>query len=228
MLRMLPVAAALAVVVSTGYAHGLWTDRWTTSRALEEAIARLDRVPMTIGDWRGQADTLDARALTAAGIKGYLVRSYVNARDGKEVRLLIVAGRPAPISEHPPDVCYLGNGFKLESPSVRYTPPVEPARSDTFWLGRFRKQRAGVTTRLRILWSWNASGAWVAPDNPRLAFAGYRSLYKMYVISQEALGDKQPDDRSGDEFVRELMPELQKALFSSPGATPRITEAGDL
>lgn len=213
MMRMLPAAAALAVVVSTGIAQGVWTNRWSRSRELDQAITRLDRVANRIGDWTGRDAPIDAQELKAAGIDGHLLRRYENSADGSAATILLVAGRPGPISVHTPEVCYAGAGYRPEAAPTRYRPESGLPHPAEFWMGRFREGRSAAPMRLRILWAWGSRGTWSAPAEARLAFAPRRSLYKLYVISESAPGDDRPD-AAADAFVHELMPELQRALFS--------------
>ena len=41
MTRILPAAAALAVLAATGLLHGRMTDRWAASGAVADAVARM-------------------------------------------------------------------------------------------------------------------------------------------------------------------------------------------
>src|SRR5262249_17157007 len=53
MIRTCAVVSAFAVVILSGFVHGLWTDRWRVAPEISEAAARLPRLPWTLGDWRG-------------------------------------------------------------------------------------------------------------------------------------------------------------------------------
>jgi hypothetical protein len=48
--RALPIATAPALVIAAGLVRGQWTRRWATSHAVEVALTRLERVPVTLGD----------------------------------------------------------------------------------------------------------------------------------------------------------------------------------
>lgn len=215
MSRFLLPLAALALIISSGVVSGLWTGRWSTSRELEARVAELGRVPMTIGDWQGQAQTIDPRTLEAGEISGYLLRRYENRRDGRVVSVLLVCGRPGPISVHTPEVCYSGSGYQPAAPAVRRS--VEAgmaARPDEFWALELGKPGPVLPDRLRILYSWNAGGGWTASGQPRLEFAGSPVLDKLYVVHRltEAVGGDR--DETEVEFAKQLLPELRKCLFS--------------
>lgn len=212
-LRLLPQLMAVVIVVSSGVVHGIWTGRWSRSDELGTHVAALDRVPMTIGDWEGRAMPLDRRTMEHGGIAGYLMRSYENRRGGGAVTLLIVCGRPGPIAVHTPEVCYGGAGYEPSAPRAKL--PVRAAssaRPDEFWALGLSKQGSARPDHLRILYAWNAGGPWTASGSPRLDFAGSPALYKLYLVRQVARpDDRRPDDPSA-EFLRQLLPELDKSL----------------
>jgi hypothetical protein len=215
-MRTFLLALAAAVVILDGYVHGLWTNRWKTSVELEQAVTRLDRVPMTVGDWRGRALTLGAREVEVAEFAGYLHRQYQRP-DGSTVTVLLACGRPGPLSVHTPDICYGGAGFAEAEPAVKHAaqggqlaPPAE------FWKGKFSKQDALVPAHMRVLWSWHAQGAWQAADRPRWSFAGLPVLHKMYVTCPLTSGDDRQEDAVCAEFLAVFLPELEKALFTKP------------
>ena len=51
-----PGLVALSLVIATAIVTGQWANRWKTSHELESAAARLDRLPLMIGDWAGRAE----------------------------------------------------------------------------------------------------------------------------------------------------------------------------
>ena len=104
---------AICIIVATGTVHGFKFDRWGVSRELEAARSRVDRVPMTIGSWKGGPSNFDRRAMLAVGLEGFISRGYKNDATGKSVSLLLMCGRPGPVSVHTPEICYPGAGFEL-------------------------------------------------------------------------------------------------------------------
>lgn len=214
--RALPFATALVLVVAAGLAHGRLIQRWSRSHAVEAAAARLGRVPMILGDWQGQPQEMDREQLTMAEIVGYVVRHYEGRRKAP-VTILLVCGRPGPISVHTPDICYAGAGYEAMGPPSQQSLPVgSEGRPVEFRHAVFRKRNAPVPTYLRILWSWSSAGTWEAPDNPRLRFAPRPYLYKLYVIREMTTAEERLEDDPSLEFLRTLLPELERALFSNP------------
>jgi hypothetical protein len=221
MTRMLSWSIAYAFIVLPGIVHGLWTARWQSPPALANAVARLQLVPQQIGDWVGQDEELDQRQIATAGIDGYVMRRYTNRQTGAVVSMLLVCGRPGPIAVHSPDVCFAGAGFELLAAPVKYAPLAQDGVAlGEFWTTRFRK--AGTTpVQLRIDWAWHAAEGWEVPHHPRLAFARYPLLYKLYVICELNQPQEGGEHEPSVVFLKNLIPALTPAVSES------LSDAGD-
>lgn len=218
-MRTAQLAAAAAFLILAGLVRGSWTDRWTTSRDVEEAVARLRHVPKEFGDWKGTDQEMDPRQIKQAEAAGYLSRRYENRRTGAAVSILLLCGRTGPMTHHTPDICYPSSGFELvttpgRGPLLRVdgsARPVEMMMATLFKPGV-------VPIDLRISWAWSATGGWRAPDNPRWTFASSRKLYKLYIIRDLSTGSGGGREDHGFEFMKEFLPQLDRALFPGPGA----------
>jgi hypothetical protein len=205
---------ALTAVLFSGIVHGLWTDRWAGSEELAAAVARLDDIALDLGDWRGEEVQPNPGQFST--VSGHCYRRYQNRRTGASVTVALVCGRPGPVSIHTPDVCYAAGGFEIEPPS-RVTLPAGPdAPAAEFWTAQMQKTRATDRTTLRVFWSWNAAGAWEVPDQPRLAFARHEALYKLYLVRELTTTGEAAEEDPCLDLARQLLPELQRALFSRP------------
>ena len=208
MTRLLPVSAAVIVLLFSGVVHGLWTDRWAESRDVIAAAARLNDLPMKLGDWEGKAAS---GSRPSGGLAGAMSRHYVHRPTGRSVTLFLGCGRPGPVSIHTPDVCYAANGYEVTAPA-RYAPSDLPGHA-SFWMTEMVRSRAAEESRLRVFFAWGATGEWQAADNPRVAFAGTPVLYKLYVLRDLPAGTQPPADDPCLDFFKRLQPELQKCLF---------------
>ncbi|HEV3257619.1 MAG TPA: exosortase-associated EpsI family protein [Gemmataceae bacterium] len=210
---MIPAACGVVVLLASGWVHGLWTNRWGASEELRQAVARLDRVPRTFGDWRGTDHALDPEAIRLSGLAGYVWRDYKNRLDGRRVSVLLVCGRGGHVTVHTPDICFEGLGYEKAGDQVRYNPPaahgVAPAQ---FWAMRFSKPGRGAGEFLRVLWAFRGAQSWEAPANPRVDFAHLPALYKLYVVRPLDSGGEALDGGPVADFMQELLPELDKAL----------------
>jgi hypothetical protein len=214
--------AALAVVVLGGLVQGRWTGRWSQSTVLSAAVSRLDRLPENVGDWQSRPLTLDRKQIEIGEIAGHALRVYTNRKSRHEVRVLVVCGRPGPISVHTPDVCFKGAGFEaMGAPAVERLVPSDSAKPSSFQTMLFRKGSAGTISTLQVYWAWNARGSWEAPENPRLQFAPHRFLYKLYVVREVPASEPRAEDPICQELLRQLTPQLEAVLF--PPTTPHAS-----
>jgi hypothetical protein len=212
--RNLLLLVVAAVVVVDGYVYGLWTDRWAGSKELAAAAARVERIPLTIGDWKGETLELDPAAVEVAAFSGYVLRRYENQRTGAAVNMLVACGRPGPLSVHTPEFCFRGAGFRIttEGAARESLASESSGTSCEFFKATFEPENAAVPERLRVLWSWHRKGAWVAPDNPRWRLAGMPVLHKVYVTQAFLPRNDTTDGEACRDFLRDLLPELDKLL----------------
>jgi hypothetical protein len=177
------------------------------------AAARCGDVAMTLGDWEGQEEGVNPRALALAEVVGHLSREYKNRRTGQKVSVLLVCGRPGPISVHPPNVCYRGIGYDVGEISRYRTKAESGSGSLELFTARFSKEGVSPDS-LRIFWCWGSGGSWAAPEEPRLAFARAGALYKLYLVHRLPTAEEAPPEKDPClDFLRVLMPELQRRLF---------------
>jgi hypothetical protein len=215
MSRYVLLLTVALVIVADGYLCGRWTGRWQESHE-SAAAAKLKELPLTIGDWQGEPQELDARVIQRAGFNDYVSRLYENQRTHAQVGLLLAWGRPGPLSVHTPAICYGGSGFAVSKVATRCTPyPAGGSTSGEFWKSTFGRRDSTSPERIRVIWSWNKNGVWQAPDNPRWTLAGTPVLYKLYATQKLPRGDS-TEGQDVEDFLRDLLPELDRAL--APGS----------
>jgi hypothetical protein len=120
-----------------------------------------------------------------------------------------------------------GGGYDLVDPPAR-TAFAHPALEQPaeFWTARFRKSASPTHEDLRIYWAWNAQGAWEAPGSPRLKFARFPVLYKLYVIAEEPATAEPALRKARQGFFDRLLPALQDALSRRFQRAPREPHRG--
>lgn len=229
MLYKLSVSGAVLALVLAGYLQRSWTGYYRTAPALAEAAERIQGIPLALGSWRGQTLELDAADTASAGYTGGVWRRYEDPSKGIVLSMLLVCGRPGPVSVHTPDVCYGGAGYKrMAEPGLTRVAAqnlVEPA---AFWRADFDKPSQANGRRLRIFWSWYDGERWQAVENPRLTFMYRPVLYKLYVVCEITPDDEARKMKACTEFMNLLLPELQKQLApTAPTAAPRPEVASE-
>jgi hypothetical protein len=214
--KRLPLAAGLVLLVGAAVVHGLWTDRWNDGQDLERALARLDWIPLNADPWKGRIETIEEEQADAAarvGIPRIVRRQYVNETTHQAVSVILMCGRFGPLSVHTPDVCYGAAGYVIQGRPERLEVAQDDGGTAVFWTARFHKPNAPATPPLRIIWGWNASSGWLAPDNPRWTFRRKPVLYKLY-LAREMTTLKEPlDEDPSIPFLRSWLPELDRALL---------------
>lgn len=216
MSRLAAILVALTTILLSGAVAGFWTGRWGSSQALREATARLDLVPVTVGDWDSQPMELDPRELALTDAEGYLQRRYIHRDTGVAVTVLILCGRPGPVCIHTPDVCYAGAGYRQTGPAKLCE--ISPG-SAQFQVLDFTKVNVAAPTTLRIFLSWGYDKQWKVPTNPRMTFAAYPYLYKLYAVREAAKPGEPLEQDPAEELLQQLMPQLQEVLFGGKKST---------
>lgn len=204
------IIVGCGALLAGGYVHGIWTDRWNDGSDLDAAAARLDRVPLKLGDWEGKR--VERERDPRSGLVGSETFQFTNLKTGKNVTVFLACGRPGPVSVHTPEVCYAGNGYEVER-AEKFTSPRPGLSGQSFFTSRLVRKRTTEQNAQRIFWAWNGGENWEVSDNPRFAFAGTSVLFKMYVI-RELTGTT--DNLENDpcvELLDVLTPALKKEVF---------------
>jgi hypothetical protein len=141
-----------------------------------------------------------------------LLRRYVNRVNGSAVLVFLTVGRPGPVvSSHCPDSCYPGAGFDCVAPVAKRT--IDVSGPQEFLTATFSKANRASPIHVRVFWAWSGTGQWSVPDRPRMTFAKYPRLYKLYVIRQLVRPTEPMDGDPITGFVQALVPELDRTLF---------------
>ena len=208
----LPLGAAIVILFVSRHYQGKWSERWETFPELQIYSQQLQEIPKDVGEWEGQkTETLDEKTMIAAGAEGEVSRVYRNA-SGQEVRVSIICARLRDVFYHTPDRCYPAAGFEMQGEPQ---PEVFEIGNDTadFFTTTFLKTEPTGSHRERGYWSWTADGKWIAPKNPKLAFAGQKALYKLYVFANVPPNSKEKSNEGlCVDFIRVFMPALDASL----------------
>jgi hypothetical protein len=103
MTRFLPLLVGVAAVVASAFDSGKQTDRRGPSGDVKAASERVAHVKESFGDWQSVSQELTARQRKIAGVAGYISRLYTNRTTRAQFSVLLICGRPGPISVHTPE-----------------------------------------------------------------------------------------------------------------------------
>lgn len=207
-----------ALVVASGYVHGMWTGRWHSTAAIQHAADAVRALPETIGDWKLHSEkSLTQEELDLAQVAGYVSRSYRNQQTGEMVDFIMMCGKPGPIAVHPPTACYTGLGYRQLGETKPLVCEIDTdnsaAQKHVFRSAVFESPDRSHTTQPHVAWAWSTNGTWQTPDTPRMAFVGNPVLYKMYVAYDSEAGTHQSGPTPADHFLQAVIPIVKQAVW---------------
>ncbi len=213
MSRVFPLVAGIVVIVVSGFVDGQWTQPWEKSAELEEAVARLNRIPETVGNWKAQrAFEVDPEEIQLAGAEGSWIRRFTSTNNDT-VLVVVLVGRAGSMSVHRPESCYPGAGYDQAGSSLRYSVnAADGSRLAECWTSKFNKPGVASSSHLRLFWSWYSEGKWQAPAWPRWEFAHLPCIYKLYVIRETNNRSETLDNEPAVKFMQQFLPKLARAL----------------
>lgn len=220
----IPVGVAAVLMIAASVVQGYWTNRFgaiSESEIVAEYSQRLAPIPKVIGEWAAVDLTMDPQEQEVAGIVGYITREYKNSRTKESVTVMLVCGNFRNIAKHEPQQCYVAAGFTQEKETDPYAKKVNDDSTANFNTTVFKREEQEFQ-RLRIFWSWNYAGEWIAPSYARWTLRGQPALYKLYVISNIGQGE-QIEESAALKFIDEFIPAANKALF--PKEDPAASKA---
>lgn len=210
-------ATLLIALIGVGIVHGFWTNRWASDQVSDEQMAAMENLGRLI---KAKNDTVawEGKDIPREQVREALVdstkclqRRYTNLIDGNSCSVLLTRGRPGPmVIKHLPTECYPSSGFELVGAPKRY---LTSKASDEFWVATFKKTAEAFPLTVRVYWSWSGDGHWRAPDQPRMAFAKFQSIYKLYVIQTVSNDDDAAGREQIQDFVAALTDATRKDLF---------------
>jgi len=225
MTRYIPLGIGIALVLIATIVHGSMTLRWTggSSEAVAAISERYQEIPNKIGDWVGRDTQMNPQELVAAGATASISRQYTNTKTNKVVQVFMVCGLARNTAVHTPDICYVGQGYRMERPPY----VVDLVTGDTksrAYVDTFTKQTPQGAIHQRILWTWNGGDGWKAPDAPRVTYRGWSPLNKLYLIAVAKTSEQAAAAEKAElaEFANIFLPLVSKTLY--PPAEPVATK----
>lgn len=220
---LVPFFVALPIVVASAIWQGGKTERWGKFPELDVCAARIDKIPLQIGDdWKGKlGPKMDENIRKYAGAVGDTQIVYTNTVTHKDVRLLVVCGRLQDVWNHRPDRCYPAHGYKQET-DPREQKVTDAENAPSMFLTSIYALESNQS-RVRVYWGWSSNGKWVAPDDLRQDFMRTDPIFKIQVEAGVAQDDEPADRGPAVDFIKVALPELNRVLF--PGYKPPVRAA---
>lgn len=216
-LRLLATALVVAIVVSSGFAAGWFSNRWDQSEEAEAIAKSLTTLPEACGKWRLLSETkLDPEIIDMLACTGYVNRSYRHLDTHDTVHVAIVAGPPGRIAVHTPEICYASQGFHLEQPPLRRAITMPNGGREEFTFTSFLPDAPGPEAESKLIayHAFSDGGAWQAPEHPRFAFGGLPYLMKLQLAGRTNAGSQPGLPDPCRDFLEALLPALQRTGVS--------------
>lgn len=223
MARLLPIPIAIVVIAILTIVEGMRSGRWVdTDLPMIYAASLLDEVPMKIGSWEGQDDSVESEILVIAGAEGFVSRDYRDTESQSIVNLWLIVGHAHDTAEHTPDFCYPSQGYPMRGGMEHQRVTVEGLPESEFWTAVFEPGDSGGPAK-RVFWGWFKPGdtdetvQWIAPEKSRWYFGNTPVLFKVYFTARAEGEDEEIDFNDSEsirfarEFLREVSPLLAKA-----------------
>ena len=222
-----PLVLGLVALIGVTVAQGKITGRWSgknESEELREDAARLESsFPKEFGSWKMVGETeADPAQLKVAGAVGHISREYQNVDSGARVGVFVVCATPSDASGHTPDRCYPSAGFEIAEQEHRENISLPDGATAEAFSGSFKKQGES----LRIFWTYAVTGKWVAPQIARIELANSPVVFKIYAIIDETAMPRGEGSRTGLQFLADLIPEFDRAIFVDEAAAQVRADGG--
>jgi hypothetical protein len=211
MLVGLVVLTAVPAVV-----QGVLTRRWSGKADLQGAAARLVEFPTQFGDWQqqGEEEKVPEEALRELQCAGCFNRHYVNQRLGRDVTVIVMVGPAGPLIRHPPEICYGNTANQLLGKPVDIELTTTDSIEHRVRLLRYANPRA-VSGEFSVCYGWSEKGAWDVPTYPRVEYGSAPMLFKMQVLTTDAVPKDGGLPAATARFLSDFLPLLRDKTFAA-------------
>ncbi len=194
--------------------QGVLTRRWSGAADISVAASRLVEFPAQFGDWQQQGDEekVPEEALRELQCAGCFNRHYVNQRLGRDVTVIVMVGPAGPLIRHPPEICYGNRANELLAPPVDVEFTTSDAKLHRLRLLRYANPRA-VSGEFSVCYGWSESGKWDVPAYPRVEYGGAPMLFKMQVLTTDAVPKDGGLPTATARFLDDFLPLLRDRQF---------------
>ena len=208
------LVATVALTAAPAVVHGVWSRRWRDPADISAAARNVEEFPRQFGDWKqhGDEEKMPEEAVRELQCAGYFNRHYVNQKLGRDVTVMLMVGPSGPLIRHPPEICYGNRANKLLHDPVDVNFAAPDARTHTFRVLRYQNPGA-ASGEFSVCYGWTANGTWDVPDYPRFRYGGAPLLYKVQVLTSDAVPPDGSLPVATSQFLTEFLPVLRDKLL---------------
>jgi hypothetical protein len=173
----------------------------------------LKEIPLVLGEWKGQEDTLPPDIARATGCRDYVNRTYVDARTGVRISVIILFGPPMEVIEHAPEKCYPLAGYSMVEGPLGRSVPAGDHKVD-FSSMIFQKGEGGNMDRQEVYYTWHY-GRWTPVRALTKQIERTPGMYKVHVARRAAEKESLDQTSPCESFLATLIPEIDKRMATS-------------
>ena len=207
-----------------------WQDRCIRAE-LKEGL-RLPRfdlttIPLTLGDWKGEATKIDPQIAKATGAEQIVTRRYVNGNTGVSVDVILLYGPAVDMYIHVPEVCYPAAGYaSMGDPAVREI--IAGPYKALFRSVVYGKGEGAAAELQEVYYSWWRNGVWSPDLGQQKQYERIPSMYKVHVSRLVTDRERRDVGNPCESIIRELLPQMERRIATSsampaPTSTPAST-----
>jgi len=210
MLVGLVILTALPAIV-----QGVLTRRWQGASDISSAATRLEAFPAQFGDWQQQGEEqVPEEAIRELQCAGYFSRHYVNQRLGRDVTVILMVGPAGPLIRHPPEICYGNRANELLAKPAEINLQTSDAVKHKFRLLSYDNPRA-ASGQFSVCYGWSEDGTWNVPAYPRVDYGSAPMLFKMQVLTTDAVPKEGGLPPATARFLSDFLPLLRDQTWGA-------------
>jgi len=197
----------------------------------------LESISPTLGAWKWKENAalkLDPQTMRITGGSDHILRTYADEQTGVSLVVLVLFGPAAPVLPHVPEVCYPSSGYSANldpsTAAIRYrardSSGRDVEREALFRSGIYEKAGGLAILREESYHSFRLEGTW-SPDIGSGRKLPRRSpgVFKVQIQRLMASGERRGKDDPIEQFLKALLPEIERRIAEGPSAGTRA-EAG--
>ena len=217
---------ASLLLVGSGVVRAVQSSQYAAERDyLVECPFPLSKIPRAIDGWHvleGSETVLDPLTTRITGSTDHVIRTYVDDMTGVMLSVLVLFGPAEPVLPHTPEICYPSSGFVASGGPIERDIEINDRETATFRSSIFVKSGGRSTIRQMVYHSFLLDGPW-SPSVATRKFARKNpGIFKVQIQRRVNEGEKQDADEPIEDFVKKLLPTLEKMIHdpSSVATSP--------
>ena len=222
------VAASL-LLVGSGVVRAVQSGRYAGEKSyLVECPFPLESIPKVVDGWhvlKGSETVLDPLTTRITGSTDHIIRTYVDEATGVLLSVLVLFGPAEPVMPHTPQVCYPSSGFQSTGETLDLDVKIDDGEVAKFRSSIFAKSGGRSILRQGVYHSFFLDGTWSPAISTRKFPRKNPGIFKVQIQRRVADGEKRDGSEPIEDFIKKLLPVLDKMIADSAASKPAAVAA---